>query len=201
MDPIVRRATEEDAPAILDVLERSLADDPFVSWLARGQPRATRSYFGLMLRRIALPKGIVHVALVDDAIACVALWAPPRTFELTPGESLRFLPTMVSVIGAWRFSRVAAILDEVERARPPEPRWLLTLLGTLPEHRRRGLAAATLAPALARCDAEDVVAVCETSEPENIAFYARFGFGVTRERTLGAGGPPSWTLERPARGR
>ena len=199
MGPIVRRATEDDADAILDVLERSLGADPFVGWLARGQRRATRSYFRLMLRRIALPKGVVHVGLVGGAIASAALWAPPRTFELTAGESLRVLPTMVSVIGVRRFTRVAEILDEVDRSRPAEPRWLLTLLGTVPEQRRRGLAAATLEPALSRCDAARVPAVCETSERRNLGFYERLGFVVTRERALGEGGPPSWTMVREPR--
>ncbi len=199
MGPIVRRATDGDADAILEVLERSLGADPFVAWLARGHRRATRSYFRLMLRRIALPKGLVHVAVVDGTIASAALWAPPRTFELTAGETLRVLPTMVSVIGVRRFARVAAALDEVDRARPPEPRWLLTLLGTVPEQRRRGLASAALEPALARCDAGRVVAVCETSEQRNLAFYERLGFAVTRERALGRGGPPSWTMIRQPR--
>lgn len=196
VEPIVRRATPSDAPAVLDVLERSLGGDPFVAWLARNQPRAIRSYLALMLKRIALPKGVVHVALVDGAIASAALWAPPHTFELSAGESLRLLPTMVGVIGAFRFSRVAAALDEVERARPPEPRWLLTLLGTLPEHRGKGFASAALAPVLARCDAEETVAVCETSQPKNLRFYERHGFVRSGERTLEPYGPASWTLCR-----
>lgn len=197
----VRRATAIDANEVIDVLGRALASDPFVAWLTRAQPRALRSYLRLMVKKIALAKGVVHVALVDGEIASAALWAPPHTFELTAGESLRFLPTMVGVIGALRFSRVAASLGVVESARPPEPRWLLTLLGTLPEQRRRGLASSVLAPALARCDSEHATAVCETSRPDNLRFYARHGFTVTSERTLEPSGPPSWTLVRAPTGR
>lgn len=196
VQPHVRRATEADASAIVDVLERALGEDPFVGWLTRGHERAMRRYLGLMVRRIALPKGVAYVAAEDHGIASVALWAPPHTFELTPAESLRLLPTMVGVIGALRFSRVARVLDEIERARPPEPRWLLTLLGTLPERRRAGLASAVLAPALARCDLDGHVAVCETSEPANLAFYARHGFQIIDERALDANGPTSFTLRR-----
>lgn len=192
----VREATPKDAAAVLAVLGRALEGDPFVRWLARDRPDAIRRYLALMLERIALPKGVVHVAEVDGVIASAALWAPPGTFELSAGESLRLLPTMVGVIGAFRFTRVAAVLEEVERARPPEPRWLLTLLGTEPERRGRGLAGAVLAPILARCDRERVVAVCETSRAENVAFYARQGFEVASQRTLGPDGPPSWTLRR-----
>ena len=210
----VRRGTLADASAILEVLERSLSGDPFVRWLTRGEPRAMRSYLRLMLRRIALPKGIAYLTVEPDAvepdaverdaveresIASVALWAPPHTFALSAGESLRLLPTMLRVIGPLRFSRVALVLDEIERARPPEPRWLLTLLGTLPERRARGHASAALGPALARCDLDGHVAVCETSEPANLAFYARHGFVVTAERRLEAQGPTTYTLQREPR--
>lgn len=196
VQPMARRATAGDATAMVEVLARSLADDPFVRWLTREQPRAMRRYLDLMVRRIALAKGAAYVATAGERIASVALWAPPHTFELTAGESLRFFPTMFSVIGPRRFSRVAATIEEIERARAPEPRWLLTLVGTLPEERRRGLASAVLAPALARCDLDGHVAVCETSEPKNLAFYARHGFRIAAERTLEPGGPTSYTLLR-----
>jgi GNAT superfamily N-acetyltransferase len=196
---VVRRAYDPDASAVLEVLERSLGDDPFVRWLARSRRRAVRSYLSLMLERIAFPKGIVHVALRDGAPIAAALWAPPKTFELSAGESLRLLPTMLTVIGPWRFTKVAATLDDVERARPPEPRWLLTLLGTVPEERGRGVGSAVLAPILAQCDSERAVAVCETSERRNLGFYARQGFTPTAERRLSPDGPPSWTLKRTPR--
>jgi GNAT superfamily N-acetyltransferase len=232
-----REATSFDAEQALGVLRRSLSDDPFVRWLARDDERAIETYLRLMLERIALPKGLVHVvehgardaavdddaAVHDDApvggsppieegvipgasahdperrLAAVALWAPPFTFELSALETLRILPAMIGVIGAMRFARVSAALAEVEQARPPEPRWLLTLLGTEPDLRGRGYASVALAPALARCDEEGAVAVCETSRRENLAFYARHGFSVVSERVLGPDGPPSFTLRRAPR--
>ncbi len=192
----VRRASEDDAPAILELLERAFVDDPFVNWLARSRPRAIRSYLTLMLCGIALPKGVVHVAVVDSRIASAALWAPPHSFALTMGESLRMLPRMVAMIGPLRFTRVAALLEEVERARGPEPRWLLTLLGTTPEMRGLGLASAVMAPVLARCDAKKQPAVCETSAPANLPFYRKQGFEIGAERPLGEDGPRCWTLRR-----
>jgi GNAT superfamily N-acetyltransferase len=196
VDFVVRRASASDAGPIVALLARALDADPFVRWLARGKPRAMRRYFALMLERIALPKGVVYVASRGGAPVSAALWAPPSSFELTTTESLFLLPTMVAVIGPFRFGRVARALDQIERARPPEPRWLLTLLGTLPEERRRGAGSAVLAPVLARCDDEDTMVVCETCEEQNLAFYGRLGFEVTAQRHLADGGPLSWTLQR-----
>ena len=118
VQPTVRRATATDASAILDVLSAALATDPFVHWLTQGRPRAMKRYFELMLCRIALPKGVVYVAGEGGRLESVALWAPPHTFDLSAGESLRLIPTMFSVIGPFRFTRVAPVLDEIARARP-----------------------------------------------------------------------------------
>lgn len=155
-----------------------------------------RRYLTLMVERIGLPKGLVTVASEDETIVSVAVWAPPGTFELSPGESLRLLPMMAGVIGVLRFTQVAVVLDEIERARPPEPRWLLTLLATDPERRGQGLASAVLAPTLARCDEEGLRAVCETSQPANLGFYARHGFEPSAEHALEEGGPFTFTLRR-----
>lgn len=193
---LVTAATEEDAEPILGVLERAMADDPFVAWLARpGSVRARRSYVGLMLERIALPKGRVWVAREGATIVGAALWAPPHTFELGAGESLRILPLMLDVIGLTRMSRVAAALEAIDRARPPEPRWLLTVVGVDPARRGEGIGRAVLAPGLDHAVDEGAPVVAETANPANLPFYARLGFAITHERALGEG-TTSWTLVR-----
>ena len=198
--PIIRRADAKDAGAVFAVLDEALRDDPFVAWLARpglGHARARRSYLRLMLCRIALPRGLVHIAEVDGAAVGAALWAPPRSFELSAADTLRFLPVMLEIVGLSRMPQVTRVLDRIDEARPPEPRWLLTLVGTLPAHRRRGIGSALLDPVLARCDAEGLPAVLETANADNLGFYRRLGFRRTADRALGAGGPTSWTLVRP----
>jgi GNAT superfamily N-acetyltransferase len=196
----IRPAEASDADAVLDVLERSLSADPFVRWLARPGPaheRARRSYLRLMLCRIALPRGRVYLAEADGRVVGAALWAPPRSFELSAADTLRLLPLMLDVVGFSRMTRVTRILDAIDAARPPEPRWLLTLVGTLPSERRRGIGAALLAPVLERCDADEVAAVLETANPDNLPFYRRLGFREAGRRALGENGPTSWTLVRP----
>ncbi|HJL14840.1 MAG TPA: GNAT family N-acetyltransferase [Sandaracinaceae bacterium LLY-WYZ-13_1] len=196
----IRRAGRDDADATLDVLERALAADPFVSWLARpgaGHARARRSYLRLMLERIALPRGIVYVAeSAGGALWGASLWAPPGTFELSAGETLKLMPLMLDVVGLSRMPRIGRVLDAVDAARPPEPRWLLTLLGTLPDRRGRGVGSALLRPALERCDDAGLRAVLETADPGNLAFYRRFGFEVAARRPLGDDGPESFTMVR-----
>jgi hypothetical protein len=52
---------------------------------------------------------------------------------------------------------------------------------------------------LDRCDAEHAPAYLESSKPENVPYYTRFGFEVTGEIPLPDGGPtliPMWRHAR-----
>lgn len=194
----VQSANLEHAPAIADALDRALVDDPFVRWLARPRAPAAgrRAYVRLMLDEIALPRGVVDAAFAGDEVIGAALWAPPHTFELGLGETIAMLPSILAVVGFWRLFAVADALSAVDDARPAEPRWLLTLIGTVPGHRRRGVGAALMERGLERCDADGAPVVLETTHEPNIHFFRGFGFRATAERRLSPGGPSSWTLVR-----
>ena len=198
----IRRATASDAPRALDLLEAAMSDDPFVEWLVRpgrAHARARRRYLEVMLARIALPRGIVHVAEDEGRMVGAALWAPPHTFALTVGETLRILPTMIDVVGFSRMGHVSRVLDAIDADRPPEPRWLLTLVGVLADARSRGVGSALLEPILSQCDSEGALVALETARESNLRFYERLGFEVRAERALDEGGPRSWTLVREPR--
>jgi ribosomal protein S18 acetylase RimI-like enzyme len=199
----IRRANAADASRALDTLDAAMTDDPFVEWLVRpgrAHVRARRRYLEVMLTRIALVRGVVHVA--EDAegrMVGAALWAPPHTFALTVAETLRILPRMIDVVGFSRIGRVSRTLDAIEADRPPEPRWLLTLVGVLREARHQGVGTALLELGLAQCDEEGARVALETARESNLRFYERLGFEVTARRTLEDGGPTSWTLVREPR--
>jgi GNAT superfamily N-acetyltransferase len=192
----IRLGGVDDAEAAVRVLEAAFAEDPFVRWLVGDRPRGKRRYFDLMLRTLALPRGLVHVAEGDGGLVGAALWAPPGTWDLGLTDSLRILPMMVEIIGIRRFGRISRHLEAIDAARPPEPRYLLTLVGTLPEVRGRGIGRRLLAPVLERCDEEGATAVLETSVERNLGFYQGVGFEVTREMVLDDGGPRLWIMTR-----
>jgi predicted N-acetyltransferase YhbS len=52
---------------------------------------------------------------------------------------------------------------------------------------------------LDRVDAEHAPAYLESSKPENVPYYERFGFSITGEITLPGDGPTVWTMWRAAR--
>lgn len=193
----IERGATSDAEAIAETLLAALDTDPFVRWLARPTPRAREAYVALMLEGLALPRGQVWLARDGDAIVGASLWAPPHTFALGLGDTFRLLPRMLEVVGFRRLSAVGKVLDAIERDRPPEPRWLLTLVGVVPERRGRGIGAALLEPGIRQADAEGAAVALETADRRNLSFYERAGFAVTASRSLAPGGPESFTLVRP----
>lgn len=197
MNAHIRRAESSDLDAVVQVLHEALADDPFVQWLVEADPQRRRAYVRLMVRDIALPRGEVHVASVEDRLVGAALWAPPQSFELGPWDAIRLMPRMLAIVGWTRMGRVSDKLQQVEAARPRDPYWLLTLLGIARDRRRLGLGSSLMRPILDRCDAEGLACACETADPDNLPFYERLGFGVSGQRRLELSGPTSWSLVRP----
>jgi hypothetical protein len=81
-------------------------------------------------------------------------------------------------------------------ARPAEPHWWLAHLGVRPSSRRRGLAAAVLAPVLVRCDAEKIAAGAAVFSWANVRFLRGFGFEVTAELRTSDDELPLWVVVR-----
>lgn len=192
----VRGAQPNDARAIVETLLAAFADDPFVEWVVRDRgERARRRYFELTTKTLTLPHG---ASLVTDDCAAVALFAPSEAWQLSAWAQLTIVPRVMSVTGFSRFGEVSRGVELVERGRPREAFYLLTLLGTHPLARRRGHASALLAAGLERCDREGRLCVLDTSNGANLAFYARHGFEVTQEVAL-PNGPTAWSLARAPR--
>ena len=84
----------------------------------------------------------------------------------------------------------------IAASRPTEPHWWLAHLGVRPSARRRGLAAAVLAPVLVRCDEEQTVAAAAVFSWANVRFLRGFGFEVTQEGRTTDDELPVWVLVR-----
>jgi GNAT superfamily N-acetyltransferase len=193
----VRMARVEDGAAIVETLLASFADDPFVAWVVgdRGE-RARRRYFELTAKMLTLPHG---ASFTTTGCESVALFATSASWLLSPWAQLAIVPRVARVTGLSRFSEVSHGVELVERGRPREPFLLLTLLGTRPSARGRGLASRVLARGLERCDREGLLCVLDTSNEANLPFYERRGFRITQRVQL-PNGPTAWSLVRePAR--
>jgi len=166
----VRTATADDLQAISVTLAGAFERDPVWSWAF--PHRDQLEVWWRFWVAAAIPQG--EVLLTDDAEA-VAVWLPPGGYEVAPEDEPHIEPLLRALIGD-RAPLVAEVLASFEANHPDGSYAYLTLLGTAPGHRGRGVGMALLAESLARIDARHEPAYLESSNPVNISRYESVGF-------------------------
>lgn len=201
MSPQARPARRADIRELSRTLARAFYDDPVMIWLlpdAKARTARLHRLFATMVRHHHLARAGVEVACDGPAIVAAALWDPPDQWQETRRAQLAMTPTFIRVFGP-RSMRGRAIQELMKRVHPEEPHWYLAVIGSDPTVRGEGFGQALMRSRLDRCDAEYCPAYLESSKPENVPYYERFGFTVTREIKLPDGGPPLWAMWRAPR--
>jgi GNAT superfamily N-acetyltransferase len=166
-----RRAGPSDLEGIATTLTGAFEADPLWSW-AFPDPRGLGEWWRLLVGS-ALRRG--EVWTLDDH-AAAAVWIPPGGTELTEAEEAQVEPLLKRLIGS-RSAEVLELLDRFEATHPEgPPHYYLSLLGTHPDHRGKGLGMGLLAHNLELIDAEGMPAYLESSNPANDARYESLGF-------------------------
>jgi GNAT superfamily N-acetyltransferase len=193
--PDVRPAEQRDVPRIAATLTVALADSRWTRWALPDDGRMQR-----LTRLHELDAGHRGVAAagawVTDDVAAVAVWEPPADTAPLPADVAAALARELPYLRADRASAVAETESLVGSARPSEPHWWLAHLGVRPSARRRGLAAAVLAPVLVRCDTEGTLAAAAVHSWANVRFLRGFGFEVALSTRTPDDQLPLWVVVR-----
>jgi GNAT superfamily N-acetyltransferase len=183
---------------------RAFFDDPFFRHLSE-EPLLRARGLGLYMRSHVTALGDAAVASGardrSGLLVGAAVWQRPGTNPLPlmaqvremAGSGWALIPRPLSLIVGLRY------VLAVERARPREEHWYLSLLATDPTLWRRGVGTALLEPGLERVDGDGLPCYLETQKESNLAYYRRFGFEETERLTPDPKGPPLFTMTRPAR--
>jgi GNAT superfamily N-acetyltransferase len=194
----VRRATASDHQLVASIITRAFADDPLWSRaLARpdGATEHQAEFWGILVEG-ALRYPWTWLAEGD---AATAIWIPPDEVEVTPPMEERIVELAHRSMGD-DAGTLLELLDRFEEAHPrDEPHYYLSLLGTHPAHRGRGIGMAMLAQTLDLIDDNGMPAYLESSNPDNDRRYAGVGFEPVGAFSFPDGGPVVTTMWRPAR--
>jgi len=193
--PAIRRATMADVPRLTRLLAGAYADDPVAVWFCRSETLRPQMLEGLYHARLL--QMLAHREVWATAeLSSVAVWTPPCASTTTLAHELARVRCFLHPRLIARLPLLAIGWAATRRAHPgKQPHWYLSLLGTQPSARGRGLGSAVLEPVLERCDADGVGVYLETSKERNIRFYVSHGFNVTGELRLPRG-PRMWSMWR-----
>lgn len=203
-DPLVVTVRRGQERAAADAIAAGHADYPAFRHVfpdPRRRARALRPFFEATIRD-AVPFGSVLAAASGSTVDAVAVWLPPGAFPWTAWRKARATPAFVRVLLAdpKAFPAFVRYGGNAERVHPAEPHWYLVVLSVRPEAQRRGLGSRLVEPALGRADREGLPCYLETSDPDNVPFYERFGFSVSEPSlALVPGGPTHVAMRRPPR--
>jgi len=192
--PQIRPATAADADTVTDIITGAFANDPLWSYaLARpdGDTAFHSAYWRLFVDgALRFPT----VRLAGDGEA-VAIWIPPGANEFGEDQEAAF-DSLIADRLPEKVADLHALFDLFVTARPAEPHYYLSLFGTHPRHRGRGVGMDLLRANLAEWDAQGVPAYLESSNPANNKRYEGVGFRPRTEFRYPGGGPVVTTMWR-----
>jgi GNAT superfamily N-acetyltransferase len=167
----VRTASRADLDALTAMLAAAFEHDPLWSW-AFPDPNDLavlwRLYIGSALR--------YPCVWIAGENAAASVWIPPGGTELTDEQEVQ-LDHLLRELAGPRASEVLELIERFDAAHPRErPHYYLSLLGTAPTHRGRGIGMALLEENLRQMDVEGLPSYLESSNSENNARYERRGF-------------------------
>ena len=197
----IRPATAADRPTLADSLASAFSDDPLFSWMAGAgptrplAPRVRVVFDSFAKRELARSE---HLVFTDDSGTGVAVWKAPNNWKMPTGDMLRAVPAMLRAFGT-KATRMIGAFNAIEKVHPQEDHYYLEALGTRQDMQSKGIGSAVLQHMLDRCDVEGMPAYLESSNPRNVPFYARHGFEVTGEISVGKGAPTVTAMWRSPR--
>ncbi|NNN38157.1 GNAT family N-acetyltransferase [Streptomyces sp. S3(2020)] len=181
-----RVATPDDLDAVVAAFTGAFLDDPV--WGPAFPDVRRRAVQAAVMWRVYAGSALRYPwTLVTPGVEAAAVWIPPGGVELTEEEAGGLEERIARVTDAGTARAVMEIGERFEAAHPDEPFFYLTILGTHPDHRGKGLGMGLLAESLDRIDAQGAPAYLESTNPANLKRYESVGFRVRDEIPLASG--------------
>jgi GNAT superfamily N-acetyltransferase len=193
-------STRELEPAEYDeaarIITGALLDDP--GWVAVGpdnRKRRRRVLLGYHRAVVEVTRrhgGPIYGAFRQEALGGVAVTFAAGRYPPPAYTFLRYVPSFIRAGPATivRGLRASAVQD---KGHPPEEHHFVWQLAVDPAHQRGGLGRALLQRV---ADTADVPMYLDTANPDNVSYYASFGFEEIGRAALPRGAT-MWFMRRP----
>lgn len=172
--------------ALVSVLDRAFADDPFLAYLNADTTQQAKigNQLHTVCLRYALRFGVPEIA---PNSAGLALWLPPSHEHLTYPRMLQtgFAAFALSLgLQLPRLLKVDNAITAMHKKHAPGRHWYLFFLAVDPDQHGHGVGGALLEQGKARAAAEGLPIYLETMTESNVRFYTKRGFVVQEETAI-----------------
>jgi ribosomal protein S18 acetylase RimI-like enzyme len=161
------------------MLAHAFVSNPLhIAAFGKGNVARNEAFFRAALR---VMKGSKYVAREADRLIGFAHWVTAPMCQFSPSEKHRLFPAMVGGLGVGAAWRVTRWLADWSRHDPSEPHVHLGPIGVDPRAQGRHVGSQLMRRLCEELDRRSLPGYLETDRPENVGFYARFGFEVVAE--------------------
>jgi ribosomal protein S18 acetylase RimI-like enzyme len=193
-----RRAEPFDADLVTSIIAAAFREDPVWS-RAMARPHQDTTHHSAFWRLFVAGALRHRWTWLSGGGEAASLWIPPGMTEMTSEQEQQLAELAAEQLGAG-VGQYVELLERFAAAHPRhEAHYYLSLLGTHPDHRGRGIGMALLEHDLALIDTEHMPAYLESSNPANNQRYARLGFERVGEFSFPGNGPVVTAMWRAAR--
>jgi ribosomal protein S18 acetylase RimI-like enzyme len=176
----------EDLDRVVEILVGAFYEDPTWAW-AFPDPALRREQHRRVWRLFVEGAARYPSVWLNADETAAAVWIPPGGTEMSEEQQAMVEPMLVELLGA-DAPRVQAMFDAFEDVHPHHgDHYYLTLLGTDPAFRGKGLGLQLLEDTLQLADDDGVAAYLEASNPVNVGLYQRYGFQPYQTFSLAPG--------------
>ncbi|MDG4790166.1 GNAT family N-acetyltransferase [Micromonospora sp. WMMD1102] len=182
----IRRATENDAEQIVQLLTDAFLTGPVADWLVPDETIRRKVYLGYFAiwAAHALENGLVYTTA---DLSGTALWYP----RAHTAEPVNYRLRLAEAAGPWLF-KFLMLDDTFALHHPGWSHHYLAFLAVDPQRQSAGIGSALLRHHHARLGSKP--AYLEASNERNRDLYLRHGYRTTGPFYLPRGGPPIWPM-------
>jgi ribosomal protein S18 acetylase RimI-like enzyme len=180
-NPKIKTAKASDKNQVIATVASAFSSDPAGRYLYPN-PHQFISHFPEFVR-IFGGKAFEHgTAYYIDGFTGAALWYPPGVH---PNEDA-LVSLLLRTVPETMQEEMFAVFEQQASYHPAEPHWYLPLIGVDPAHQGKGYGSALLQHVLVNCDRNGQVAYLESTSPQSVRLYERYGFKVLAEIQVGS---------------
>jgi ribosomal protein S18 acetylase RimI-like enzyme len=199
LGPLTAKGRDLEDAAL--VAARAFHDDPFFEYLdphAVTRARGLAIFFRATIASAAPKATLTAARRPDGRLVGLCGVVPPGGWPLSVPSQLRQLGGAVRamVVRPPALLKGTRYLWSMEAAHPKDRLWYLMLLVVDPSAQRSGIGGRLQQEMLDQADNEGLDCYLETQKTENVAYYRRFGYELTRELKPVAEGPPLYLMRR-----